>query len=174
MPQNVPEDDRPMLRRPEFGRIRSALAASSHFQSLDGSDLDRLAQLGRLHHLRHGERAARNGAYEDRFYLILSGAVRVSSQMPGAKEFVFAVLGPGSYFGLATAGTAAFTADARAFGPTDLAVFPDPPRSSCSTSARGCGSTSGSFRAACASRLVLRDNSVAPLERIARACSAMP
>ncbi|HEU0259447.1 MAG TPA: Crp/Fnr family transcriptional regulator [Burkholderiales bacterium] len=161
-----------MLRRPEFGRIRSALAASSHFQSLDGSDLDRLAQLGRLHHLRHGERAARNGAYEDRFYLILSGAVRVSSQMPGAKEFVFAVLGPGSYFGLATAVRhAAFTADARAFGPTDLAVFPgsslvelldERPR----LWKHVCGLLSRRLRLAL---LVLRDNSVAPLpERIAR------
>ena len=167
-----------MLRRPEFGRIRSALAASSHFQSLDGSDLDRLAQLGRLHHLRHGERAARNGAYEDRFYLILSGAVRVSSQMPGAKEFVFAVLGPGSYFGLATAVRhAAFTADARAFGPTDLAVFPGSSWSSCSTSARGCGSTSaGSFRAACASRFWCCATTASRRFPSASraACSAMP
>jgi CRP-like cAMP-binding protein len=161
-----------MLRRREFGRIRSALAASSHFQSLDGPDLDRLAQLGRLQRLRHAERAARDGAYEDRFCVILSGAVRVSSQAPGAKEYVYAVLGAGSYFGLATAvRRATFTADARAFGATDLAVFPGPslvellderPR----LWKHVCALLSRRLRLAL---LALRDNSVAPLpERIAR------
>ena len=161
-----------MLRRREFGRIRSALAASSHFQSLDAPELDRLAQLGRLQRLRHAERAARDGTYEDRLCVILSGAVRVSSQAPGAKEYVYAVLGPGSYFGLATAVRhAAFTADARAFGPTDLAVFPGPslielldqqPR----LWKHVCGLLSRRLRLAL---LALRDNSVAPLpERMAR------
>src|SRR5574339_243286 len=77
MPHNVPGRTIPaMLRRREFGRIRSALSSSTHIQA------------------------------------------------PGVKEYVYAVLGPGSYFGLATAvRRAAFTAEARAFGATDLAVF---------------------------------------------------
>lgn len=161
-----------MLRRREYDRIRSALATSTHFQMLAGADLDRLALLGRLQRLRHAERATRDGTADDQFCIILSGAVRVSSQMPGAKEFVFAVLGPGSYFGLATAVRhAAFTADARAFGPTDLAVFPgsslvelldERPR----LWKHVCGLLSRRLRLAL---LVLRDNSVAPLpERIAR------
>jgi CRP/FNR family cyclic AMP-dependent transcriptional regulator len=161
-----------MVTRREFGRIRSALAASAHFQSLDAPDLDRLAQLGRLQQLRHGERASRDGSYEDRFCIILDGAVRVSSQAPGAKEYVYAVLGPGSYFGLATAvRRAAFTADARAFGATDLAVFPGPalvelldqqPRLWKHVS----GLLSLRLRLAL---LALRDNSIAPLpERLAR------
>jgi CRP/FNR family cyclic AMP-dependent transcriptional regulator len=162
----------PMVRRREFDRIRSALAVSSHFQSLDGPDLDRLAHLGRLQRLRHAERAARDGVYEDHLSVILSGAVRVSSQAPGAKEFVYAVLGPGSYFGLATAVRhAAFTADARAFGQTDLAVFPgstlialldERPELWKHVS----GLLSRRLRLAL---LALRDNSVAPVpERIAR------
>ena len=113
-----------MLRRREFGRIRSALARSTHFQELAGADLDRLAELGRLQRLRHGERAGRPGTQDEQFWIVLSGAVRVSTQPPGSKEYVYAVLGPGSYFGLATAvRRAAFTADARAFGATDLAVY---------------------------------------------------
>lgn len=161
-----------MLRRREFGRIRSALASSTHFQELDGADLDRLAELGRLQRLRHAERAARSGAADDQLWIILSGAVRVSSQTPGTKEYVYAVLGPGSYFGLATAvRRAAFTADAHAFGATDLAVFPGPallamlderPRLWRHVS----GLLSRRLRLAL---LALRDNSVAPLpERIAR------
>ena len=113
-----------MLRQREFGRIRSALASSAHFQALAGADLDRLAELGRLQRLRHAERAGRAGTQDEQFWIVLSGAVRVSTVAPGAKEYVYAVLGPGSYFGLATAvRRAAFTADARAFGATDLAVY---------------------------------------------------
>jgi len=159
------------LRR-EFSRIRSALASSTHFQSLEGVDLDRLAQLGRLQRLRHREHAARSGERDDQLWIILSGAVRVSSQTPGRKEYVYAVLGPGSYFGLATAvRQAAFTADAHAFGATDLAAFRGPeliatldehPRLWRHVS----GLLSRRLRLAL---LVLRDNSVAPLpERIAR------
>lgn len=161
-----------MLQRREFGRIRSALAASSHFHALAAPDLDRLAQLGRLQQLRHAERAARTGEYDDRFCVILSGAVRVSSHTPGTKEYVYAVLGPGSYFGLATAvRRATFTAEARAFGATDLAVFSGPALVALlderpSLWRHVCGLLSRRLRLAL---LVLRDNSVAPVgERIAR------
>jgi CRP-like cAMP-binding protein len=161
-----------MVKRREFGRIRSALATSTHFQALEGADLDRLAQLGRLQRLRHAERAAPAGAQDDQLWIILSGAVRVSSQTPGRREFVYAVLGPGSYFGLATAVRhAAFTADAHAFGATDLAAFRGPeliamldeqPRLWRHVS----GLLSRRLRLAL---LTLRDNSVSPLpERIAR------
>ena len=161
-----------MLRRREFGRIRSALAGSTHFQELDGADLDRLAGLGRLQRLRHAERAARDGAPDDQLWIILSGAVRVSSHTPGSKEYVYAVLGPGSYFGLGNAvRRATFVADARAFGATDLAVF-----SGTSLVAmldqrpqlwrHVSGLLARRLRLAL---LTLRDNSVAPLpERIAR------
>jgi CRP/FNR family cyclic AMP-dependent transcriptional regulator len=173
MPQNVPEGTiRAMVRRRDYTRIRSALAASSHFQRLPGVDLDRLAQLGRLQRLGHGERAAPAGHQDDQFWIVLSGAVRVSSRAPGAKEYVYAVLGPGSYFGLATAvRRAAFTADARAFGATDLAVFTgeslvamldEQPRLWRHVS----GLLARRLRLAL---LALRDNSIAPLpERVAR------
>ena len=161
-----------MLKRREFDRIRSALASSSHFQALAAADLDRLAHLGRLQRLRQAERAAREGTPDDRLWIILSGAVRVSSQAPGAKEYVYAVLGPDSYFGLGNAvRRAAFTADARAFGATDLAVFSgesllamldERPQLWRHVS----GLLARRLRLAL---LTLRDNSVAPLpERIAR------
>jgi CRP-like cAMP-binding protein len=161
-----------MLRRREFGRIRSALALSSHFQQLPGADLDRLAELGRLCRLRHAEHAARASGYDDSLWIVLSGAVRVSTRAPGQKEYVYAVLGPGSYFGLATAvRRAAFTADAHAFGATDLAVFAGRELMQVLDERPSLWkhvSTLLSRRLRLA-LLTLRDNSVAPLdERIAR------
>ena len=161
-----------MLRQREFGRIRSALASSAHFQALAGADLDRLAELGRLQRLRHAERAGRAGTQDEQFWIVLSGAVRVSTVAPGAKEYVYAVLGPGSYFGLGTAvRQAIFTADARAFGTTDLAalsgtslcgLLDERPRLWRHVS----GLLARRLRLAL---LILRDNSVAPLpERMAR------
>jgi len=161
-----------MLRRREFGRIRSALASSSHFQALAAADLDRLAELGRLQRLRHAEHAARSGARDDQLWIILSGAVRVSSQAPGAKEYVYAVLGPGSYFGLATAvRDAPFAADARAFGATDLAAFRDDALAAMVDERPRLWRHVSELlsRRLRLALLIMRDNSVAPLpERIAR------
>jgi len=160
-----------MERRREFGRIRSTLAASSHFQALEGADLDRLAELGRLQRLRHAERAAPAGT-RDRFWLILSGAVRVSNETPDSKEYVYAVLGPGSYFGLATAvHDAPFTYDARAFGATDLAAFRGDSLAAMVEQRPQLWRHVSELlsRRLRLALLVLRDNSVAPLpERIAR------
>lgn len=161
-----------MIRRPEFARIRAALAASAHFRSLPSIDLDRLASLGRLQRLPHGGRPAGGGTNDDALWVILNGAMRVSTAAPGAKEYVYAVLGAGSFFGLSTAvRRAPLTIDARAFGKTDLASFSasaltelldDRPMLWRHVS----GMLSRRLRLAL---LVLRDNSVAPLpERIAR------
>jgi len=161
-----------MPQRLEFGRIRSALASSAHFHALDAADLDRFAQLGRVQRLRHAERAGPAGAADERFWIILSGAVRVSTQAPGTKEYVYAVLGPGSYFGLADAVRGeALSVRARAFGATDLAAFrgarlatmlEERPRLWRHVS----NLLERRLRLALA---ILRDNSVAPLpERIAR------
>lgn len=161
-----------MIRRPEFARIRATLAASAHFHSLPAIDLDRLASVGRLQHLAHGARPSRGSTNDDALWVILNGAMRVSSAAPGVKEYVYAVLGPGSFFGLSTAvRRAPLTIDARAFGKTDLASFSsaalvelldDRPLLWRHVS----GMLSRRLRLAL---LVLRDNTVAPLpERIAR------
>lgn len=161
-----------MVRRREFGRIRSALSSSTHFQELAAPDLDRLAALGRLQRLRHAEDASRSHEHDDRLWIILSGAVRISTQAPGVKEYVYAVLGPGSYFGLATAvRRAAFTAEARAFGATDLAVFTAAELLEMLDERPLLWKHISSLlsRRLRLALLILRDNTVAPLpERIAR------
>ena len=169
---NVPQETiAAMIRRPEFARIRAALAASAHFQSLPAIDLDRLASLGHLQPLAHGARPTR-GASDDSLWVILSGAMRVSSAAPGVKEYVYAVLGPGSFFGLSTAVRhAPLTIEARAFGKTDLAAFPSAALAELLDDRPMLWRHVSRMlaRRLRLALLVLRDNSVAPLpERIAR------
>jgi len=114
-----------MPRRGEYERIRLALARSAHFAALGPAMLDRLAALGHLRHARHGERLGRAGTVDENLWVVVSGAVRISTRPHDSRrECVHAVLGDGSYFGLANAvGHGPFTFDARAFGPSDIAVI---------------------------------------------------
>jgi CRP/FNR family transcriptional regulator, cyclic AMP receptor protein len=161
----------PMIRRPEFARIRAALSASAHFHSLAAIDLQRLASLGHLRHLAHAARPTR-GSNDDSLWVILSGAMRVSSAPPGVKEYVYAVLGPGSFFGLSSAvRRAPLTIEARAFGKTDLAAFSGDELAELLDDRPLLWRHVSRMleRRLRLALLVLRDNSVAPLpERIAR------
>jgi CRP-like cAMP-binding protein len=113
-----------MQRRGEYERIRLALARSSHFRDLSDAALDRLAALSEMRHLRHGQRAGRADTADQNLWIIVSGAMRISTRpYAGRRECVHAVLGDGSYFGLANAvGHGPYTFEARAFGTTDVAV----------------------------------------------------
>jgi len=113
-----------MQRRGEYERIRLALARSAHFGGLAPVLLDRLATLATLRHVRHGERIGRADTVDQGLWIVVSGAVRISTRPhAGRSEVVHAVLGDGSYFGLANAvGHGPYTYEARAFGPTDVAV----------------------------------------------------
>jgi CRP-like cAMP-binding protein len=114
-----------MQRRGEYERIRLALARSAHFRGLPDTVLERLAALGSLRHARHGERLGRADTADHGLWLVVSGAVRISTRpYEGRRECLHAVLGEGSYFGLANAvGHGPYTFDARAFGATDVALF---------------------------------------------------
>ena len=110
-----------MPRRADFIRIRVALAHSAHFSGLTPRALDRLADLAQLRHATHDERLP---ADNPDLWIVVDGAVRLAARLPqGGREHVHAVLGRGSYFGLARAlGHGSFPLDARAIGPTDLAL----------------------------------------------------
>jgi CRP-like cAMP-binding protein len=108
-----------MQRRPEFTRIRTSLAASMHFRTLGADDLDRLAGLARIKRLRSDERVA----LSDNFSIVLSGGLRIVSTTAEGAEFVYAVLGPGSFFALGEViGEVRGGADAFAFGDTEVAM----------------------------------------------------
>jgi CRP/FNR family cyclic AMP-dependent transcriptional regulator len=89
-----------MQKRPDFDRIRAALAASLHFRGLAAEDRDRLAELGRVRMFRNGELVQMAGAPQQDLRIVLEGSLRLSTVTRGGKEFVYAVIGPGNYFGL--------------------------------------------------------------------------
>jgi CRP-like cAMP-binding protein len=102
--------------------IRRTLEQSEHFRHVAARDLDRLAQLARLRRLHNDERVQSAGGYDGHLWIILSGAVRISTSTAKGGEHVYAVLGPGNYFGLAAViGKGVGTLEARAFGATELA-----------------------------------------------------
>ena len=111
-------------RSGDQSRIRLALSRSAHFGKLTPEVLDRLAAASRLRHARHGERLGSPDGRDDHLWIVVSGAVRISTRpREGSREVVHAVLGGGSFFGLANAVRhGPYTYDARAFGATDLAV----------------------------------------------------
>jgi len=117
-----------MVSRPEFTRIRALLQKSLHFRALQPEDLDRLAELGRLRRLRDNELASAAGQPLNQMSIVLQGGLRLSTVTEPGEEFVYAMLGPGSFYGLGhVVGTPNTIADARAFGPTELAVFDGAP-----------------------------------------------
>jgi CRP-like cAMP-binding protein len=62
------------------------------------------------------------GGYDAHLWIILSGAARISTGTAKGGEHVYAVLGPGNFFGLAAViGKGIGTFDVRAFGATEFA-----------------------------------------------------
>ncbi len=69
------------------------------FSGLPQSHLRRIAGLGTREAYRANEMIFSEGDTGDKFYLILSGAVRISRTVPGMGEEALAVLRQGAYFG---------------------------------------------------------------------------
>jgi CRP/FNR family transcriptional regulator, cyclic AMP receptor protein len=113
-----------LQRPPEFARIRSCLARSAHFSALPAKDLDRIASLGRRVQLDDGRLLHQAGARPDTFWIVLSGALRIASSGEDGDEFVYAVLGEGSFFGLGyVLVDAPLGVSARAYGATEVAAM---------------------------------------------------
>ena len=82
-------------------------------------DVSRSERASRAHY-ELGQTIFSQGELAQRFYIILSGEVRVSRQM-GDEEQEVATLGPGEYFGeMALLQEVRHTASVRALGPVDL------------------------------------------------------
>jgi CRP-like cAMP-binding protein len=69
------------------------------FTGLPVSYLRRIADIGTEEEHMGGEVVFQEGDKGDKFYLILSGAVRISRMVPGMGEEALAVLKGGAYFG---------------------------------------------------------------------------
>src|SRR5688572_11291933 len=113
---------RRMQRHPESTRVRICLAASAHFRALPAEDLDRLAGLCRVSALDDGRLLYHARSELDRFWIVLSGSLRIFSTDEG-DEFVYALLGPGAFFGLSyLLSRRQLAVAASAYGATEVAA----------------------------------------------------
>ncbi|HEX6691994.1 MAG TPA: Crp/Fnr family transcriptional regulator [Burkholderiales bacterium] len=111
-----------MAQRPEFDRIRALLGKSVHFRDLAEAERDELAALCKLRKLGDNELAGAAGRPQEEMWIVLQGGLRLSTVTASGEEFVYAVLGPGSFYGLGhLLGNAGAIVDARGFGATELA-----------------------------------------------------
>ena len=69
------------------------------FKDLDDSEIDQIAEVCREEDFVSGEYIFREGEHGNRLFLIVSGEVRISRDVPGSGEEALAVLKPGALFG---------------------------------------------------------------------------
>jgi CRP/FNR family cyclic AMP-dependent transcriptional regulator len=101
------------------------LLANVHmFEGLQPAYLKRIAGIGFRERHPGDTTIFSEGAVGDRMYLILSGAVRISREVPGMGEEALAVLRPGNYFGeMALIDDAPRSADAKAHESCEVFVI---------------------------------------------------
>jgi CRP-like cAMP-binding protein len=78
---------------------RSLLRSTALFADLDEAQLGRVADLCREQAYRAGATIFREGEPGNRLFIIVSGSVRISRDIPNAGEEALAVLKPGTCFG---------------------------------------------------------------------------
>src|SRR5262245_53870329 len=116
-----------MQQRAEPAKVRAMLDRSLHFRELAPAQREELAALCRMRKLRDGELAGRATQPPEEMWIVLEGGLRLSTVTDGGEEFIYAVLGPGSFYGLGNAiGVLNTLTDARAFGATELAIIDGP------------------------------------------------
>ena len=104
--------------------VAELLARIHIFAGLQPAYLRRIAAVGLREHHAAGATVFSEGTAGDRMYLILSGAVRISRQVPGMGEEALAVLRAGNYFGeMSLVDDSPRSADAKAHESTELLVL---------------------------------------------------
>jgi CRP/FNR family cyclic AMP-dependent transcriptional regulator len=123
-PPPAPAASPPPPAVPFSGDALELLAKVHMFEGLQPAYLKRIAAIGA--HERHeaGTTIFAEGAVGDKMYLIASGAVRISREVPGMGEEALAVLRPGNYFGeMALIDDSPRSADAKAHETTEVFVI---------------------------------------------------
>lgn len=106
------------------GDVTELLAKIHIFAGLQPAHLRRIAAVGLREQHAAGDVVFAEGTAGDKMYLILSGAVRISRQVPGMGEEALAVLRAGDYFGeMSLVDDSPRSADARAHEATELLVL---------------------------------------------------
>ncbi|MDT8316377.1 MAG: cyclic nucleotide-binding domain-containing protein [bacterium] len=84
------------------------------FDTLTEDELKEIASLSKTEEYKEGETIFKEGDEGERLFIILSGAVRISKNIPGMGEEALSVLRAGDYFGeMALIDNAPRSADAR-------------------------------------------------------------
>ncbi len=106
--------------------MRAVLSASIYFRDLPGGCVERLSSIARIERFREGALVQAGTSAQPRFFIVLSGALRLST--PPSRDgssATFAVVGPGGFFG---AGRFLIPdlvwGDCYAVGETELGVVP--------------------------------------------------
>jgi len=75
------------------------LRKTAIFADLDEGELDRVAEICKEQQFKSGQTIFKEAEPGNRFYIILTGDVRISRNIPGSGEEALAILGPGACFG---------------------------------------------------------------------------
>jgi CRP/FNR family transcriptional regulator, cyclic AMP receptor protein len=115
----------PIVHSPEETTDIVELLAKIHiFAGLQPAYLRRIAAVGTREQHQSGATVFSEGSEGDKMYLILSGAVRISRQVPGLGEEALAILRAGNYFGeMSLVDESPRSADAKAHEATELLVL---------------------------------------------------
>lgn len=109
---------------PFSGDALELLAKVHMFEGLRPAYLKRIAAIGIHEQHAAGTTIFAEGAVGDKMYLIATGAVRISREVPGMGEEALAVLRPGNYFGeMALIDDSPRSADAKAHETTEVFVI---------------------------------------------------
>ena len=101
-----------------------ALRACPLFQTLSSAQLAKVAAIATRRELGGSASIFKEGAPGAEMFVVLSGRVRISKQVPGVGEEALSILDAGSYFGeMAMIDEAPRSADALAHTPCALAVI---------------------------------------------------
>jgi len=104
--------------------VYEALAKTEIFSGMSRVHLRQLASSCVVEELKRNEYIFREREPGEAFYVILSGRVRISREVPGMGEEALAILGPGQYFGeMALVDSGARSADARVHEHVKLAIL---------------------------------------------------
>lgn len=123
-PPGVPAMYSPVHTPEETTDIVDLLAKIHIFAGLQPAYLRRIAAVGTREQHQAGATVFSEGSEGDKMYLILSGAVRISRQVPGLGEEALAVLRAGNYFGeMSLVDESPRSADAKAHEAAELLVL---------------------------------------------------
>ncbi len=79
--------------------LPGALRSCTLFESLPADQLGKVAEIASPRAVPAGRPIFPEGSVGDEMFVVVSGRVRISKEIPGAGEEALTLLGPGSYFG---------------------------------------------------------------------------